>query len=71
MEQFQNLPHHRLQSILATRKLEWRSPKYSSAKLCGTQERIFDSILSIQLEKGKITYDTMKAELKELKLVCL
>jgi hypothetical protein len=71
MEQFQKLPGHRLQSILTARKLKWRAPEHWSAKLGGTQERIYDTILSTRLEKLKITYDAVKGEPKELKLVRL
>jgi len=71
MEQFQKLPCHRLQSILTARKLKWRAPEHWSAELGCTQEKIYDTILSTRLEKLKITYDGMKGEPKELKLVHL
>jgi hypothetical protein len=71
MEQFLKLPHHRLQSILTARKLKWRAPEHWSAELGGTQERIYDTIFSTQLEKLKITYDVVKGEPKELMLVRL
>jgi len=51
--------------------LKWRAPKYCSAGLGGTQERIYDTILSTLLENLEIIYDAMKGEPKELKLVCL
>jgi hypothetical protein len=71
MEQFQKLPRHRLQSILTARKLKWRAPEHWSAELGGTQERIYNTTLSTRLEKLKITYDAVKGEPKELKLVRL
>jgi len=71
MEQFQKLPHYRLQSILTAWKLKWCAPEHWSAELGGTQERIYDTILSPRLEKLEITYDAVKGEPKELKLVRL
>ncbi|KAF8537904.1 hypothetical protein BDD12DRAFT_806561 [Trichophaea hybrida] len=71
MEQFQKLPRHRLQSILTARNLKWRAPKHWSAELGGTQERIYDTILSTRQEKIKITYNAVKGEPKESKLVRL
>jgi hypothetical protein len=69
MEQFQKLPCHRLQNILTARKLKWRAPEHWRAELGGTQERIYDTIFSTRLEKLKITYDAVKGEPNELKLV--
>jgi hypothetical protein len=52
-------------------KLKWRAPEHCSAKLSGTEQRIYDTILSTQLEMLKITYNAVKGEPKELKLVHL
>jgi len=71
MEQFQKLPRHRLQSILTARKLKCRAPEHWSAELVATQERIYDIMLSTQLEKLTIPYDAVKGEPKEWKLVRL
>jgi len=71
MEQFQKLPRHRLQSILTARKRKWRAPEHWSAELGGTQERIYNTIHSTQLDRLKITYDAVKGEPKVLKLVRL
>ena len=71
MEQFQKLPCHRPQSILTARKLTWDAPEHWSAGLGGTQDRIYDTILSTQLEKVKITYDAVQGEPKGLMLVHL
>jgi hypothetical protein len=51
--------------------LKWRAPEHWSAELDGTQERIYDTILSTRLEKLKITYDAVKGEQKEVTLVRL
>jgi hypothetical protein len=71
MKQFQKLSCYRLQSILTARKYKWCAPEHWSAESGGTQERIYDTILSTQLEKLKITYNKVKGEPKELKLVHL
>jgi hypothetical protein len=71
MEQFQKLFRHMLQSILTARKLKWHAPNRWSDELGGTQERIYDTILSTRMEKFKITYNAVKCELKELKPVHL
>jgi hypothetical protein len=66
MEQFQKLFYHRLQSILTARKYKWCAPENWSAELGGTQERIYGTILSTQLEGLKITYNAVKSEPKKL-----
>jgi hypothetical protein len=52
-------------------KVKWRAPEHWSAELGGTQKTIYITILSTRLEKLKITYDAVKGEPKELKLVRL
>ena len=69
MEQFQKLPCHRLQGVLTARKFKLRPPEHWSAELGGTQERINNTILSTRQERLEITYDVVKGEPQELKLV--
>jgi hypothetical protein len=71
VQQIQKLRRQRLQSILTARKRKWCTPGHWSAELIGTQERIYDTILSTRLEKLKITYNAVKGEPNELKLVRL
>jgi hypothetical protein len=71
MEQFLKLSRDRLWSIITRRQFKWRAPKHWSAQFSGSQKRIYHTIHYTPLEKLKITYDAVKGEPKQFKLVHL